>query len=203
VGAAPPPAQPRPGRSRPPLAGLAAAGALAGLLAAGLLVAGGRAGQDRGEVAFGPPAPPPQTWQALAAGTPAPPLRLATLDGGTVDLAALRGRPVVVNFCASWCVPCRQEFPLLKAVQSAHAGAGLAVVGVVVNSPVTDARAFARDMGAGWPMGVDADHRAIGAWGVLGLPQTFFLRRDGTLASRQPGQLSRASLDAQVAAIVR
>ena len=192
------PAPSVPGRRR--AAALVAAGALAlaAVLAAGLL-----AGRERHPAApaRAPTAGAPQV-RAYPPGTPAPALRLPGLDGGRVDLAALRGRPVVVNFWASWCAPCKREFPLLRRALATHSGRGLAVVGVLVNDRPTAARAFVRRAGGTWPVGVDAAGRAVAAWGPVGLPQSFFVRRDGTLATRQLGELTQASLDRQLTAIL-
>jgi thiol-disulfide isomerase/thioredoxin len=148
------------------------------------------------------PRTPPSTAgvQSYPPGTAPPPLRLPTLDGGTVDLAALRGRPVVVNFWATWCEPCVREFPLLARAAAAHRR--LAVVGVLVQDRTDAARAFIRQHGGGWPVGVDADRRTADAWGVVGLPHTFFVRADGTLASHQLGELAPATLDRQLSAIL-
>jgi cytochrome c biogenesis protein CcmG/thiol:disulfide interchange protein DsbE len=144
---------------------------------------------------------PPASYQVVPAGTRPAVLHLKTLDGGSVDLASLAGRPVVVNFWASWCAPCVQEFPLLRQAQADHRADGLALVGVIVNDDPEAARAFVRRMGATWPSGIGTP-ATIAAFGLRGLPETLFIRRDGTVASRQLGQLSPASLRAQLAAIV-
>jgi cytochrome c biogenesis protein CcmG, thiol:disulfide interchange protein DsbE len=138
----------------------------------------------------------------------APDFRLTGLDGGTVDLTAYRGRPVVVNFWASWCRPCIQEFPLLAAARARHRADGLEVIGVLATSDARDqARAFVRGHGGRWPVGVDrgggpAGETAI-AYGVAGLPETYFVRRDGSLAVRQLGELSERSLRENLAQILR
>jgi cytochrome c biogenesis protein CcmG, thiol:disulfide interchange protein DsbE len=140
--------------------------------------------------------------QTYPPGKAAPPLLLPTLDGGTLDLAALRGRPVVVNFWATWCEPCVREFPLLARAAAGHRADRLAVVGVLVQDRPDAARAFVRQHGGGWPMGIDADRRTADAWGVVGLPHTVFVRPDGTLAAHQLGELTPATLDRQLAAIL-
>jgi peroxiredoxin len=124
-------------------------------------------------------APPAQTYPP---GTPAPALRLPGMDGGQVDLAALRGRPVVVNFWASWCDPCVREFPRLRQAARTHRADRLAVVGVLSGDTPAAARPFVRRLDATWPMALDPNTTAAAAWGAVGLPHTYFIRADGTLA---------------------
>ena len=149
-----------------------------------------------------PPAAPSTAVQTYPAGTPAPALRLPGLDGAEVDLAALRGRPVVVNFWATWCEPCVREFPLLRQAAATHRQADLAVVGVLTNDRPAAAREFVRRLDATWPVAVDASATSAAAWGAIGLPHTYFIRPDGTLASHQLGELTKASLDRQLAEIL-
>jgi peroxiredoxin len=152
-----------------------------------------------------PRTPPPSrslAAQTYPPGTPAPALRLPALDGGRVDLAALRGRPVVVNFWATWCEPCVREFPLLRQAATSHRRDRLAVVGVLSGDRPAAARAFVRRHDATWPVALDPDSATATAWGAVGLPHTWFIRPDGTLASHQLGELTQASLDRQLAAIL-
>jgi cytochrome c biogenesis protein CcmG/thiol:disulfide interchange protein DsbE len=148
-----------------------------------------------------PPSAPPAA-QTYPPGTPAPALRLPGLDGGQVDLAALRGRPVVVNFWATWCDPCVREFPLLRQAASGHRRDRLAVVGVLSGDTPAAARPFVRRFDATWPMALDPNATTATAWGAVGLPHTWFIRPDGTLASHQLGELTQASLDHQLAQIL-
>ena len=149
-----------------------------------------------------PPAAPSTAVQTYPAGTPAPALRLPGLDRAQVDLAALRGRPVVVNFWATWCEPCVREFPLLAKAATTHRADRLAVVGVLTGDRPSEARAFVRRHRATWPVGVDTDGSTAAAWRAVGLPHTYFIRPDGTLASHQLGELTQASLDRQLAGIL-
>jgi cytochrome c biogenesis protein CcmG/thiol:disulfide interchange protein DsbE len=150
-----------------------------------------------------PPASLSTAVQPYPPGTPAPALRLRGLDGAEVDLAALRGRPVVVNFWATWCEPCAREFPLLRRAAADRRSDRLAVVGVLTGDRPDAARAFVRRHDATWPVGLDPDATTAGRWGAVGLPHTFFVRPDGTLASHQLGELTQATLDRQLAEILR
>jgi cytochrome c biogenesis protein CcmG, thiol:disulfide interchange protein DsbE len=149
-----------------------------------------------------PPSSASTAVQAYPPGTPAPALRLPGLDGSEVDLAALRGRPVVVNFWATWCEPCVREFPLLRQAAATHRQADLAVVGVLTNDRPAAAREFVRRLDATWPVAVDATATSAAAWGAIGLPHTYFIRPDGTLASHQLGELTKSSLDRQLAEVL-
>lgn len=137
------------------------------------------------------------------AGDPAPHLRGTTLDGTTFDLASLRGRPVIVNFWASWCVPCRDEFPLLASTLTAHGSDGVALVGVLFKDEAAPARDFVTKFGASWPTLLDPDGALASAYRVVAPPQTYFIDRQGVVRSIQIGELVQADLDRQLAAILK
>ena len=137
-----------------------------------------------------------------AIGHPAPDFSLADLDGNPVHLADLRGRPVIVNFWASWCAPCVEEFPLLREAAARHADDGLVVIGIVWGDRSESARDFMARNGATWAAGMDPGERVARAYGTLGPPETYFIGRDGTIEARQIGQISAASLDEKLAVII-
>lgn len=132
---------------------------------------------------------------------PAPAIVGTTLDGEAFDLAALRGRPVIVNFWGPSCVPCRDEFPLLIDKAAEHENAGLAVVGVLTDDPPEPARDFVASYGATWPTVEDPDKSIKTAWRVAARPQTYFIDGDGIIRSIQIGELRDADFERQYAKI--
>lgn len=134
-------------------------------------------------------------------GSPAPPFDLAALNSsGRISLAALRGKPVVLNFWASWCAECKAEFPLLAEITHKHPG--VAVVGITYNDLAFDARRFALDHHATWHLAKGGDGDPVGrAYGVRAIPQTFFIDRAGVIRARAFGLPERAALEHVVARI--
>lgn len=165
---------------------------LATLVAAGLLLATLAVGFTRD----------PGLVSSPLIGRPAPAFSLTTLSGQTFDLGSLRGRPVVLNFWASWCLPCRDEAPLLTAAAADHQAEGLQVLGVVYEDSAENARAFMARYGQTYPGLLDPDGRTALDYGVFGIPETFFIGRGGLIVSKQTGPLDAASLGLQVEAIV-
>ena len=137
-----------------------------------------------------------------AVGSLAPGFEVTDLDGNRISLAELRGRPVVVNFWASWCTPCLEEFPLLRAALERHDDDGLAIIGIVYQDRSSAARAFMEREGATWPAAMDPGEQVARAYTIVGPPETYFIGRDGRIAARHIGQISAASLDEKVAEIV-
>lgn len=135
-------------------------------------------------------------------GEAAPDFALPGLDGGRIALADYAGKPVMVNFWASWCHPCRKEFPLFEAAQAKYAKQGLEIVGVTYDDIASDSRAFVADQGAQWDFARDPGGRLADAYGVHGIPQTFFVDADGTIVSRLYGITSADKLDAEIRKIL-
>jgi DsbE subfamily thiol:disulfide oxidoreductase len=135
-------------------------------------------------------------------GRPAPPLTGTSLDGTAVDLASLKGKPVIVNFWASWCTPCREEFPLFQEKLAALGPTdGLEMVGVLYKDQPEPAKAFLADLGAAWPTVEDPDGALAKAWRTAAPPQTYFIDKDGIVRGIQIGQVRPEDFDTQYAKI--
>lgn len=122
---------------------------------------------------------------SLAVPRLSPKLLLADMDGKTVDLAALRGRVVVVNFWATWCPPCRREFPSLGRLQKLFKPEDLTVVAVNVGENPDTIFTFAGNPEIA--VLLDRDSKAMADWPVKGLPTTFVIDRQGRIALRAVG----------------
>ncbi|TFG69188.1 MAG: TlpA family protein disulfide reductase [Thermomicrobiales bacterium] len=143
-----------------------------------------------------PPTPSPSpspsaTDGPFHVGRPAPPLVVPQVGGGTIDLASLRGKPVWVNFMATWCPPCQDEFPLMNSFAARYEETGLVVLAIDVQEDEPAVAAFAESLGAVFPMGLDGDGEASREWGAVALPVHFWndtegIVRDGALGGIGP-----------------
>ncbi|MDQ2689813.1 MAG: redoxin family protein [Chloroflexota bacterium] len=135
-------------------------------------------------------------------GQAAPEWTLSTLDGGMLSSADLAGRPYVVNFWASWCVPaCVEEHPVLAAAHERH-GDEVTLVGILYQDAPADAESFlARYGDAGYPHLVDESSAVAIDFGVTGPPETFFVDADGIVRDKQFGQLTDELMADKLAAI--
>jgi cytochrome c biogenesis protein CcmG/thiol:disulfide interchange protein DsbE len=114
-------------------------------------------------------------------------------SGQRVTLSKYRGQPVIVNFFASWCVPCKTETPLLASFYRGEKGK-VALVGLDENDSVANATAFTRADGVSYPVGFDPHFFVGTAYGVIALPQTFFLNAKHQIVDRVFGKVTLASL---------
>jgi len=126
----------------------------------------------------------------------------AAARDGRVALEELRGRPVVLNLWASWCVPCREEAPLLQGAWSRADEQGVLFVGADVRDATRDARAFIAEFGITYPNVRDPDGGILTDFGLTGLPETFFLSADGDVVGHVIGALSAPQLARGVQAAV-
>ena len=123
----------------------------------------------------------------------APDMTIPPLEGGELKLSSLRGTPLVVNFWASWCVPCRQEAPVLNAAARKQSGR-VQFVGVDIQDTDQAARAYQAEVQSPYPVG-PAVRGSYRDWGVTGPPETFFLDRRGVVISRIVGPVDAKRLE--------
>ncbi|CAN5661062.1 hypothetical protein BH20ACT1_BH20ACT1_14090 [soil metagenome] len=131
-------------------------------------------------------------------GRPAPGLAGPSVlaGGGDFELASQSGRWVLVNFFATWCVPCQAEHPDLLRFEAAHAEAGDAqVVSVVFSDDTDDVARFFDEKGGSWPVLDDEVGRAALEWGVTGVPESFLVGPDGTVRAKVTGGVEYDKLE--------
>jgi cytochrome c biogenesis protein CcmG, thiol:disulfide interchange protein DsbE len=140
--------------------------------------------------------------QGARTGEDAPPLAGVSIDGAAIDLAAYRGHPVIVNFWASWCTPCREEFPLFaERLETLGESDGLVMLGVLYKDDPALAQRFLDELGASWPTVLDPDGSLAAAYRVVAPPQTYFIDADGVLRGIQIGEVRAKDFDSQYAKI--
>lgn len=132
------------------------------------------------------------TVRRWPAGKPAPPLRLLDLDGKTWRLEALPGHPVVLNFWATWCDPCRAEMPSLAAMARRHERAGLVVLTVNYREPPATIRRFLEATPTPMPVLLDTEGEATNAWTPRVFPSTVLIDRSGVPRHTVVGDLDWA-----------
>lgn len=133
---------------------------------------------------------------------PAPTFALKTMDGTTLSLDSLKGRPVVLNFWASWCEPCREEAPLLQQLAQQQKAGGLAVVGVLFNDKDTRRiNDFVGQYGLGYPNLRDDNLDVSVNYGIGGVPETFFIDKGGVIQAIDRGGLDKERLAAGLKSI--
>ena len=126
----------------------------------------------------------------------APNFTLELFDGNTLTLSDLRGQPVVVNFWASWCSPCREEAADLENVWRDYKGRGVVFVGVNVSDARQDALGYVKEFDITYSNGPDPGKKIYDAYGVTGFPETFFVNRQGIIVRKYVGPLDEQTLAA-------
>jgi cytochrome c biogenesis protein CcmG, thiol:disulfide interchange protein DsbE len=179
------------------------------LTGAGVLLAGRLAGAGSSfPAAFAPQRP------ALLAGSgalplegqPAPDFTLKTLDGNAITLSKIQGQPVLINFWASWCAPCRAEMPEIVRAYETHKADGLIVLAInmTFQDSLPEAQAFVKEFHMPFPVLLD-DTGAVArdTYGVRVLPMSFFIDRKGIIVHRQIGAMNGKQIDTFVGEILK
>ena len=125
---------------------------------------------------------------------PAPPIDMPLYGGGMLTPADYADKPVVLNFWASWCGPCRQEAPIFERLSREYGERGVLFVGVNIQDATADAEAYLREYDITYPNGIDANGGISIDYGVIGIPVTFFIDRDGIVQRRWAGVMRETQL---------
>lgn len=143
----------------------------------------------------------------------APDWQLTTFEGETIRLADLKGKPVVLNFWASWCLPCREEAPVLQATWEKYRAQGLMVIGVDYVDTETAAKKYIEEFGITYPNGPDVGTAISAKFKITGVPETYFITREGKILSGKDangrplgnyiGAISAQSLQERVERLLR
>lgn len=124
---------------------------------------------------------------------PAPNFTLQTFDGEAIELSALQGKPVIINFWASWCIECDKEMAFLERASVAHQGE-VVFLGIDYLDTEPKAREYLAQYGISYPNGPDLGGRISNDYNIKGVPETFFIGKDGTIRGIKVGPLEEAEL---------
>jgi cytochrome c biogenesis protein CcmG/thiol:disulfide interchange protein DsbE len=141
----------------------------------------------------------PMTVTSTLLGKPAHEFTVRLLQGGswiqqgnpnTIQLSDLKGKPLVLNFWASWCVSCREEARYFEEFWQRYKEAGVFVIGIAIQDTPDASLEFAKAYGKTYPLGLDIDGKASLDYGVSGVPETFFIDRTGVIRHKEIGPMS-------------
>jgi peroxiredoxin len=150
-------------------------------------------------------APAALPLRAQTPGDTAPAFTLKTLAGGADSLSGYKGHPVLINFWATWCPPCRDEMPMLTAAYQAHREAGLVVIAVDLTSQEISkqkVRDFVTEFHMPFPVLLDEKGKVFRRYGLRGLPGSIFVGADGVVRAVNPGPITEAALQQHLAEIL-
>ena len=137
----------------------------------------------------------PHDLRTGTVGKPAAAFTLNRLDGsGPMTIATTENKVLVINFFASWCIPCKEENPALVRVYERYRDSDVVFVGVLYQDASDSGLKYVRDNGVAWPTVDDDQGRVAFSYGVFGIPETYFVGRDGVIAGRHIGPIDEATL---------
>ena len=136
-------------------------------------------------------------------GNPAAEFSLTDLDGKPLSLSDYRGKVVLLDFWATWCVPCRAEIPHFVEFQNKYREQGLQVVGISMDDGANPVRQFYQQFKMNYPVALGTDKVAEAYGGVLGLPVTFLIGRDGRIAAKYVGETQMPAMEQEIHSLLQ
>jgi cytochrome c biogenesis protein CcmG, thiol:disulfide interchange protein DsbE len=135
---------------------------------------------------------------AARLGSPAPDFSLPTADGGTVRLADLKGKPVLINFWATWCQPCREEMPAMQDLYEQYRERGLVILAVDMEEDLRPVRRWIDQGGYTFTFLLDGEGEQVKRYNINASPTSYFVGRDGVIRDLKLGALSRGEMQTKV-----
>jgi thiol-disulfide isomerase/thioredoxin len=139
---------------------------------------------------------------APVVGGAAPDFTLPTVEGRSLSLSSLRGKPVIINFWATWCAPCRDEMPLIQQAAARYASSGLTVLAIDVQEGEALVQPFVEEFGLTFPVLLDKTGEVVSRYRVRGIPTTVFVDREGIIRSVYLGPMDEAILEKQLSVLL-
>ena len=138
-----------------------------------------------------PPAQPapssPTIPTGVSIGNLAPDFQLQTLTGDNISLSGLRGKPVLINFWATWCPPCKAEMPYLQQVHDSWSAKGLVLLAVDIGENSATVEKFMTELNLSMTVPMDTDRKVAKAYGITAIPTTFLIDKDGIIRQKVLG----------------
>ncbi|HLH24523.1 MAG TPA: TlpA disulfide reductase family protein [Chloroflexota bacterium] len=135
---------------------------------------------------------------AARLGSPAPDFTLQTVDGTSVQLAQFKGKPVWINFWATWCVPCREEMPAMQELYDQYRDQGLVILAVNMEEDAPTVRRWIESGGYTFTFVLDDQGQQVKRYNVTAAPTSYFVGRDGIIRDQKLGQISRDEMVAKL-----
>ena len=139
---------------------------------------------------------------AAAVGKPAPNFTAPLASGGNFTLSSLHGKPVYLNFFATWCAPCNAEAPDINTLQKRYGSRGFVTVGVDEREDADKAKSFVHKFGLSYKAIVDANGDVLNPYGAIGLPVHVFIDRRGNVKLIRNGEMSKSEIEAAIKSIL-
>ena len=139
---------------------------------------------------------------AASVGKPAPSFTAPLASGGTLSLSSLHGKPVYLNFFATWCAPCNAEAPDINALQKQYQRRGFVTIGVDEREDADKAKSFVHKFGLTYKAVVDENGDVLNPYGAIGLPVHVFIDRRGNVKLIRNGEMSKAEIEAAIKSIL-